>query len=96
MNSKNFFNGLAILASGLFASSISSFLEHFPLLGNVTGLARCFLAGLSAIVFVVAIFDLVRGKGVNKSKLDNLDNLFVVWVFVLTTKVTVHLNLFAN
>ena len=64
MDNRNFINGLAILAVGLFASSISSFLEHFALLGNATDLARGFFDGLAAIVFVVAIFVLVRSKGI--------------------------------
>jgi len=56
----NFTNGLAILAAGLFASSISSLLEHFVILGNATELARGFFDGLSAVAFVVAIFVLAR------------------------------------
>jgi hypothetical protein len=68
MNNKNFINGLAVLAAGLFASSISSFLEHFPLLRNATELTRGFFDGLSAVAFVVAIIVLVRNKGVKNDK----------------------------
>ena len=68
MNNKNFINGLAILAAGLFASSISSILEHFSLLGNATDLARGFFDGISAVVFIVAIFVLVRSEGVKNDK----------------------------
>jgi hypothetical protein len=64
MNNKNFVNGLAVLAAGLFASSISSFLEHFSLLGNATELTKGFFDGLSAVAFVVAILVLVRSQGV--------------------------------
>jgi len=68
MNNGNFINGLAVLAAGLFASSISSFLGHFPLPGNATDLVRGFFDGLSAVAFVVAIFVLVRNKGVRNDK----------------------------
>lgn len=62
MNNRNFINGLTILAAGLFASSISSFLERFPLLGNATDLTRGFIDGLSVIAFGVAIYFLVKSK----------------------------------
>lgn len=68
MDNKNLINGLTILAAGLFASSVSSFLEHFPLLGNATDLTRGFFDGLSTVAFVVAIFVLVRNKGVRNDK----------------------------
>ena len=62
MNNRNFFIGLAVLAAGLFASSISSILEHFALLGPANDLTRGLFDGLSAVAFGVAIFILVRSK----------------------------------
>lgn len=68
MNNKNFTNGLAILAAGLFAPSISSFLEHFPVLSNTTDLTAGFFDGLATVAFVVAIFVLVRSRGDRSDK----------------------------
>ena len=39
MDNRNFVTGLAVLAAGLFASSISSFLEYFALFGTATDFA---------------------------------------------------------
>jgi hypothetical protein len=54
-------NGLIILAAGFLASSVSSFLEHFALLGTATEFATGLFDGLSVVAFCVAIFVLVRG-----------------------------------
>ncbi len=66
MNDRNFVTGLAVLAAGLFASSISSFLEHFVLFETATDFARGFFDGLSVVAFAVAIFVLVRSKRTTK------------------------------
>ena len=66
MNNRNFVTGLAVLAAGLFASSTSSFLEHFALPGTATDFTRGLFDGLSAVAFVVAIFVLVRNKRTTK------------------------------
>jgi len=66
MNNRNFFTGLAILAAGLFVSSISSFLEHFALFGTATDFARGLFDGLSVVAFAVTIFVLVRNKRTTK------------------------------
>jgi len=62
MNDRNSTNGLAVLGVGLLATSISSFLEHFALLGTATDFAIGFFDGLAAGAFCVAIFVLVRSK----------------------------------
>ena len=62
MKDRYFSTGLAVLAAGLFTSSVSSFLEHFAVLGTATDFTRGLLDGLSAVAFVVAIFVLVRNK----------------------------------
>lgn len=66
MDNRNFFIGLAVLAAGLFASSISSFFEHFALFGTVTDFTRGLFNGLFAVAFAVAIFVLVRNKRTTK------------------------------
>jgi hypothetical protein len=53
-------HGLVVLGAGLFASSISSFLEHFAILGSATNLTRGFFDGLSVVAFGVAIYILAR------------------------------------
>jgi hypothetical protein len=58
-------SGLLALASGLLASSLSSFLERFPLLGGSTQAARGFLEGLSVVAFAFAIFSLVRSRRIS-------------------------------
>ena len=40
MGDRNFVNSMVALGAGLFASSISSFLEHFPVLGTATDFTR--------------------------------------------------------
>jgi hypothetical protein len=62
MDNKNFITGLVVLAAGLFASSISSILEHFVILGPANDFTRGLFDGLSAVAFSVAIFVLVRGN----------------------------------
>lgn len=62
MNNRTFVDGLIILGAGLFASSVSSFLGHFPLLGTVTTFAIGLFDGLSVVAFCVAIVVMVRSK----------------------------------
>ena len=62
MDNKNFITGLAVLAAGLFASSISSILEHFAILGSANDFTRGLSDGLSAVAFGIAIFVLVRSN----------------------------------
>ncbi len=62
MANRPLINGLILLGAGLLASSVSSFLEHFAILGAATDLTRGFFDGLSAGVFCVAIYALVRSR----------------------------------
>jgi hypothetical protein len=62
MENKSFVNGLVVLALGLLASSVSSFLEHVTILGSATGFASGFFDGLAAVAFCVAIWLLVRSR----------------------------------
>ena len=62
MVNRTLVNGLILLGAGLLASSVSSFLEHFTILGAATDLTRGFLDGLSASVFCVAVYALVRSR----------------------------------
>ena len=62
MGDRNFVNSMVALGAGLFASSISSFLEHFPVLGTATDFTRGLFDGLSAVAFGIAIFLLIRNK----------------------------------
>ena len=62
MGDRNFVNSMVALGAGLFASSISSFLEHFPVLGTATDFTRGLFDGLSTVAFGIAIFLLIRNK----------------------------------
>ena len=62
LDDRNFINGLAILGAGLLASSVSSFLEHFAVLGTATDFTRGFFDGLAVVAFGVAIFALIRSR----------------------------------
>ena len=62
MNNKNLVNGLAVLAVGLLASSVSSLLEHFTFLGTATDFTRGFFDGLAVGAFCVATFVLIRSR----------------------------------
>lgn len=62
MDSRVLINGLVVLGLGLFASSLSSFLQHFALLGTATDFATGLFDGLSVVAFGVAIFVLVRSR----------------------------------
>jgi hypothetical protein len=63
MDNRAFINGLVVLALGLLASSVSSFLERFAILGTATDFARGLFDGLAVVAFGVAIFLLVRSRG---------------------------------
>jgi hypothetical protein len=63
VGNRAFINGLVVLGLGLLASSASSFLEHFAILGTATEFARGLFDGLSVVAFGVAIFVLVRSRG---------------------------------
>lgn len=67
MNNRSVLDGLVVLALGLLSSSASSLLEHIPILGSATDLARGFLHGLAAGTFCVAIFVLVRNRNAARS-----------------------------
>lgn len=60
MDNRAFTNGLVVMGAGLFASSLSSFLEHFAILGTATDFTRGAFDGLSVVALGVAIFLLVR------------------------------------
>jgi len=62
MGDRALINGLVVLGLGLFASSVSSLLEHFALLGTATDFGRGLFDGLSVVAFGVAIFVLVRSR----------------------------------
>jgi hypothetical protein len=62
MTNRTLVDGLIILGAGLLASSASSFLEHFAILGTATEYARGLLDGLSVVAYCVAIFVLVRSR----------------------------------
>jgi hypothetical protein len=62
MSSRAFSNGLVVLGVGLLASSLSSFLDHFAILGSATEFARGLFDGLAVVAFAVAIYILVRGR----------------------------------
>jgi hypothetical protein len=63
LGNRGFINGLVVLALGLLASSLSSFLDRFAILGTATDFATGLFDGLSVVAFVVAIFVLVRSRG---------------------------------
>ena len=60
MESKATVDGMIVLAAGLLASGVSSFLERFAILGVATDIARGVFDGLAVVTFAVAIFVLVR------------------------------------
>lgn len=62
MDNKTFINGFVVLGIGLLASSVSSFLERFTILGTATDFASGFFDGLAVVAFCVAIFVLIRSK----------------------------------
>lgn len=62
MEDRAFTNGLVILGAGLFASSVSSFLEHFAILGTATDFATGLFDGISVVAFAVAIYVLARSR----------------------------------
>jgi hypothetical protein len=55
-------DGLAVLAAGLLASGLSSFLAHFTILGTAADFIRGVFDGLSVVAFGVAIVLLVRSR----------------------------------
>ena len=62
MDNKVLVNGLLILGMGLLASSVSSFLAHYAILGTATDFTRGIFDGLSVVAFGVAILVLVRSQ----------------------------------
>jgi hypothetical protein len=60
MNNRVLTNGLAVLAAGLLASSLSSFFGRFAILGPATDFVIGFFDGLAVVAFCVAIFFLAR------------------------------------
>jgi hypothetical protein len=64
MPNKVFMNGMLCLGAGLLASSISSFLGHFPVFGASTGFTQGFFDGLSVIAYGAAVLILIRSRKV--------------------------------
>lgn len=62
MTYRTLINGLIVLATGLAASSVSSFLDHFALLGTATDFTGGLFDGFSVVAFGVAIFILVGSR----------------------------------
>jgi hypothetical protein len=62
MGNKTTTDGLILLGAGFLASSVSSFLEQFAVLGTATDFATGLFDGISVVAFCVAIFVLVRGR----------------------------------
>jgi hypothetical protein len=62
VDNKTLINGLVVLAAGLLASSVSSFLKTFALFGTATDLYSGFFDGLAVVAFCLAIFVLVRSS----------------------------------
>ena len=62
MTDRAFNNGLAVLGVGLLASSVSTFLGRFAILGSATEFARGLFDGLAVVAFAVAIYVLVRSR----------------------------------
>ncbi len=53
---------MILFGTGLLASSFSSLLRDFAILGSSTRFVMGFLDGLSVVAFVGAIFFLIRGR----------------------------------
>jgi hypothetical protein len=64
MGNGMFIDGFVVLCAGLLASSLSSFLEVFAVLGTATDLVRGVFDGLSVVAFSAAIAILVRSRAV--------------------------------
>lgn len=66
MGNREFTNGMVVLGTGLLASSLSSLLDRFAILGSASGFAAGFFNGLAVVAFVVAIYLLVRSLGASR------------------------------
>jgi hypothetical protein len=66
MGNRMLTNGLGILAAGLLASAISSFLERVAILGDATQFVMGIFDGISVVVFAVALVVLVRSRNAGK------------------------------
>lgn len=62
MANRELIHGLVVLAAGLLASSVSSFLEHLAILGAAIHSTRGLFDGLSVVAFCGAICLLVRRR----------------------------------
>jgi hypothetical protein len=62
MSNKTLSNGIICFGAGLGASSLSSFLDHWAVLGDATDFGAGFFDGLAVVAFAVAIFILVRDR----------------------------------
>jgi len=62
MSNRGFNSGLAVLGVGLLASSVSTLLGRFAILGSATEFARGLFDGLAVVAFAVAIYVLVRSR----------------------------------
>jgi hypothetical protein len=67
VGNRTFINGLVVMGLGLLASSASSFLGRFAILGTATDFASGLFDGLSVVAFAVAIFVLVRSRGATQA-----------------------------
>jgi len=67
MHSRKVVQGLALLAAGLFATTLSSLAGRFALFGTLTDVAIGFFHGLAAVAFLGAIVMLVRGAQTSKT-----------------------------
>jgi hypothetical protein len=59
-------NGIVILAIGLLATSLSSFIGQVAIFGTGTNFIRGFFDGIAVVAFGVAIFVLVRSSRVGQ------------------------------
>jgi hypothetical protein len=66
MGNRMLTNGLGILAAGLLASAISSFLERVAILGDATQFVMGIFDGISVVVLAVALVVLVRSRNAGK------------------------------
>ena len=62
MANKPFTDGMLLFVTALLLSGVSSFLEHFAILGTSTNFAQGFFDGLSVVACGAAIVLLIRSR----------------------------------
>lgn len=62
MANKSFTDGMLLFVTALLLSGVSSFLEHFAILGTSTNFAQGFFDGLSVVACGAAIVLLIRSR----------------------------------